>query len=136
MSSPATEEKRGLFRPTAGDLLLAGFLAIVGIGLTIMPWTGGGELRLQVITRQGVRDYALSQGMGETIEVQGSHGLSVIRVDSRGCRFIKSQCSNGLCVEWGIIDRAGEAAVCAPNGVAIRILEGKRERVDIDGLTY
>lgn len=58
---------------------------------------------------------------------------NVILVEKGRIRFEESDCPDRLCVKTGWIERVGDAAVCLPNRVMIKI-EGKN--VEVDGVSY
>lgn len=53
----------------------------------------------------------------QTFSVRGA----VIEVTAEGARFADSDCPDRICVETGLLRRAGESAVCLPNRVSVRI---------------
>lgn len=63
-----------------------------------------------------------------TLEVNGA----VIELDKDGAHFVSSPCPDKICVNKGIIKRAGESAVCLPQRVSVRIEGGDSE---IDSVT-
>ena len=63
-----------------------------------------------------------------TLEVNGA----VIELDKDGAHFVSSPCPDKICVNRGIIKRAGESAVCLPQRVSVRIEGGDSE---IDSVT-
>ena len=63
-----------------------------------------------------------------TLEVNGA----VIELDKDGAHFVSSPCPDKICVNKGIIKRAGESAVCLPQRVGVRIEGGDSE---IDSVT-
>ena len=63
-----------------------------------------------------------------TLEVNGA----VIEIDKDGAHFVSSPCPDKICVNKGIIKRAGESAVCLPQRVSVRIEGGDSE---IDSVT-
>ena len=62
------------------------------------------------------------------LEVNGA----VIELDKDGAHFVSSPCPDKICVNKGIIKRAGESAVCLPQRVSVRIEGGDSE---IDSVT-
>lgn len=67
------------------------------------------------------------------LELQGENGIELsLEISAEGARFISSGCPDKTCVRTGLVSKAGEAAVCLPARVAIRI-EGES---GLDGVTY
>lgn len=58
-----------------------------------------------------------------TLEVNGA----VIELDKDGAHFVSSPCPDKICVNKGIIKRAGESAVCLPQRVSV-LHRGRRQR--------
>ena len=56
-----------------------------------------------------------------TVEVNGA----VIELDKDGAHFVSSPCPDKICVNKGVIKRAGESAVCLPQRVSVRIVGGE-----------
>lgn len=52
-----------------------------------------------------------------TLELDGV----VIEISREGARFVSSPCLDQVCVEAGLLTRAGESAVCLPERVSLRI---------------
>ena len=57
---------------------------------------------------------------------------AVIELDKDGAHFVSSPCPDRICVNKGIIKRAGDSAVCLPQRVSVRIEGGDSE---IDSVT-
>ena len=67
------------------------------------------------------------------IKVQGSLGISEIRIENHRARFEKSPCKNKVCMRSGWHEFNGETAACVPNRIVMR-LAGRSEKDQIDGL--
>ncbi|PKK90512.1 MAG: hypothetical protein CVV64_09110 [Candidatus Wallbacteria bacterium HGW-Wallbacteria-1] len=126
MDSVNRAEQSVLFRPNPFDWALILILGILGMYLLTSPWNAGKPVILQVITGDNMIEYRLREGLGQTLEVQGEIGKSIIRAGRSGCRFISSPCGDKICVGWGTLGFAGNTAVCAPNRVAIRLVTEER----------
>ena len=48
-------------------------------------------------------------------------GGTKIEITREGARFLSADCPDKLCVKSGLLNRAGESAVCLPNRVSVRI---------------
>ena len=80
----------------------------------------GGE-RTTVVEMDDYRD----------VTVMGRLGVSTIRIERDGARFVASPCADKTCVKSAPIKDAGEIAACVPNGVMIRVLGSDGEQVDV-----
>lgn len=65
----------------------------------------------------------------KNLQIQGAQGLSTIEVENSRIRMVESPCPDQVCVNRGWIERAGEAIVCVPNEIVIKI-KGNDESVD------
>jgi len=115
---------RRLFTP-ADLLLVLGVLALAVV-LILEPWGraargSASEVVVEVNGREVMR-VSLGEGDGE-YEVEGFRGPSRFRVESGGVRMVDSDCPDKLCVGMGQVSRTGQAVVCLPNRVTLR-LEG------------
>lgn len=69
---------------------------------------------------------ALTEPVTLTVE-----GTSVrVYIDSEGACILSSDCHDQVCVRAGKLCRAGDAAVCLPNRVSVRITGGSDSTVD------
>lgn len=55
------------------------------------------------------------------VRVAGSSGPVIVVVREGTVRVSESACPDKVCVRSGAISRPGEAIVCVPNGVSVRI---------------
>lgn len=95
---------------------------IVGLGLLLLlvPHAGGGP---RVVLVEGPAGFRAAVPLNEemTFEVEGPIGTTVVVVGGGSARIVSSPCPHGVCVATGAISEPGEAAVCVPNGVVVRI---------------
>ncbi|MDI6799363.1 MAG: NusG domain II-containing protein [Actinomycetota bacterium] len=64
--------------------------------------------------------------------IKGPLGETIVEVSGDGVRVISSPCPNHDCVSKGWIRSQGEAIICAPNQIMIRITS--QEDVEMDAL--
>ena len=102
-------------------VLLIGAAALIFISLS----QGGGRTAVveyrgetvRVIDLDGVKE-------GYTFTVSGDLEV-VIEVSPQGIRFLSSPCPDKRCVEFGLLNKKGQVAVCMPAGVScVRMREG------------
>lgn len=114
------------------DLFIALAVLITGIAalLLISLSQGGGRTAVveyrgetvRVIDLDGVKE-------GYTFTVSGDLEV-VIEVSPQGIRFLSSPCPDKRCVEFGLLNKKGQVAVCMPAGVSVRITgEGEYDGV-------
>lgn len=100
--------------------LLALLILAAGIYLWSLLQPAGSTA---VIEQNGAELYRValsSLAEPEQLEVNGT----VIELSRAGVRFVSSPCPDQVCVETGLLTRAGETAVCLPQRVSVRIAGG------------
>ena len=116
-----------------GDVFLMALIAVLALAIWIVP-----QLRSEhamtaeiILARSGeVRHYSLAQDGAYEIM---SDGCSLTVVIASGSICVKrSDCRDQICVHSHAISRPGQSIVCAPSGVAIRIIG---EEAGIDGIS-
>ncbi len=55
----------------------------------------------------------------------GPLGESHLELTEAGARMVSSPCPDKICIEMGIITRPGQAIVCVPNRIVVRVLQGR-----------
>ena len=109
------------------DLLLLGGLLL--FALVLFAWLslapGNGE-RSAVLTVGGemVHTFPLSKGgtPSEYSLTGRAGGDIVIRSEGGRIRMLRSDCPDGRCVRTGWIKHPGEAAVCLPNRLVLKVI--------------
>ncbi|ADD67966.1 hypothetical protein Dacet_1194 [Denitrovibrio acetiphilus DSM 12809] len=90
--------------------------ALIALSLMLMLNKGNGEKKLFLISNNVKKQIKLENQM---IELHG--GDVIIEVTKDGARFLKSDCSNQICVHTGWAKECGQTAVCVPNRYALVI---------------
>lgn len=113
------EKRRFSFKEAL--VLVLGLAAVLAIYIYAKTRPNGAEA---IIERDGevykrVTLANLTEPM--TVEVNGA----VIELDKDGAHFVSSPCPDKICVNKGVIKRAGESAVCLPQRVSVRIVGGE-----------
>lgn len=73
-----------------------------------------------IVEQNGTELYRVSLStLGEPVTL-ALDGV-VIEITREGARFVSSPCPDQVCVEAGLLTRAGESAVCLPERVSLRI---------------
>ena len=117
------------------DVLILAVLLLVGLGLWILPRvlpqsdtliaevTVGGEtvLELDLQTATDRETYPLENGV-------------VLVAENHTVAFLSADCPDKVCVNTGVLSRAGEVAACVPTGTVVTV-KGE-SRVSLDGITY
>lgn len=62
------------------------------------------------------------------ITVNGSLPVT-LRISKEGVEFLESECTDKLCIHWGLIG-AGESAACLPAGVSVSVKNSTPAEID------
>ncbi len=99
--------------------------------LAVLPWlywhfwsTENGQ-QLSILVAGQVPEI-LPLYANQDLHIKGVLGESIIRIENGRARFIRSPCSNQVCIHQGWIENTGEIAACLPNRVSIQVLGGDR----------
>ncbi|MFR8003424.1 MAG: NusG domain II-containing protein [Hydrogeniiclostridium sp.] len=123
-----------LFR--RADILLAFaclFLAAVFFLWSFLSPSGG----IAVIEQNGIEvgRYVLSQiQKKEILQLPGEMNVQIL-LEPGAASFLSSDCPDQICVRTGKLTKPGEAAVCLPARVSLRIVSSQRETNGYDGIT-
>lgn len=117
------------------DLILLAVLAVIGVGLLILPSllsqsdrlvaevTVNGEtvLTLDLQTAAARKTYSLENGV-------------VLVTENHTVAFLSADCPDTVCVQTGALSRVGEVAACVPTGTVVTVKGESRQAPD--GITY
>lgn len=117
------------------DLILLAVLAVIGVGLLILPSllsqsdrlvaevTVNGEivLTLDLQTAAARKTYSLENGV-------------VLVTENHTVAFLSADCPDKVCVQTGALSRVGEVAACVPTGTVVTVKGESRQAPD--GITY
>lgn len=117
------------------DLILLAVLAVIGVGLLILPSllpqsdrlvaevTVNGEivLTLDLQTAAARETYSLENGV-------------VLVTENHTVAFLSADCPDKVCVQTGALSRVGEVAACVPTGTVVTVKGESRQAPD--GITY
>lgn len=122
-----------------GDLV-AVFVVLVAAIITIVALSGSkasarGGMAVIEVNGRALKRIVLGDGQAKaTYSVKGRSGESVIEVEGGKARMLFSACRDKICMGMGWVDRAGQAVVCLPNRVVIRIT-GSARGSNVDTVT-
>ena len=133
------------------DLVLAGLITLVAIALFVAQLPG----RHEENRLSGVRHSVIVEVHGKkahAIPFSEISGLSVVRIQAGAgseatleiletgkVRVVESTCPDKVCVRTGWISRPGQAIVCLPNRIVVRIegsATGRNLESRFDAVTY
>ncbi|MGB9618194.1 MAG: NusG domain II-containing protein [Desulfomonilaceae bacterium] len=113
----------------ADMILVAGIVASCLLIFLAAKWAKprGSQVEISV---QGKMYMQHDLARDAIIEVKGPLGTTVVQIANHRVRILSSPCRDKICVHMGTIDAHGGVLICAPNQVAVRIVNGKKEPVD------
>lgn len=117
-----------------GDILII-LTVLIFAGLLYLPLIlqkGGRTAEILVNGECVERIDLLKVSEAYTVKVTGSE----ILVEPGRIGYFRSDCPNGDCVRFGMLERPGSTAACVPNRTMIRILSGGGQESDPDAVTY
>lgn len=103
-------------------------LTVIAI-VSVSAYTGGGTAQSVVIEALG-ETYVYMLGTNRTIEVQGSLGITTVKIVNSEVFVEDSPCRDKLCVLAAHLNKAGEWNACMPNKVFLRIPKSKDQELD------
>ena len=116
-----------------GDVLLIACLAVLALAVWMVPLMRGGRASEVEVVRAGtgeVQRYSLARDARYEI-VSVPYSLTVEIVS--GEVFVAcADCPDQICVHSPAISRVGQSIVCAPAGIAVRIIG---EGAGLDGIS-
>lgn len=115
---------------SVGDVTLVAVLLAAGSLAAALMWCRQPPAEVCVITAEAAQ-LELKLPVDTTLEFRGPVGRTVVRVAGRTARIVESDCPDKLCVRQGAVIRSGQAAICVPNRVVVRLTG----REAVDGIT-
>lgn len=114
---------------TAADRLVVAIATVMVLSLYAVYWQPGraGE-SIEYQTPHGQGRLQLDQE--RELALQGSDGVSHIRIHDGAVRFTDSPCRNKHCIHSGWLRHNGDFATCLPNQVALLIRGGDESHLD------
>lgn len=106
---------------TGGDRMVIAVVAALAIAAwPLAGMAAGGDSAVAVITGPNAT-YRVPLDTPRTLELTGLESAVTVVVEGGSVRVTESGCRDHLCVQRGAVGSAGDAIVCAPNGITVRI---------------
>lgn len=128
-----------IFKP--GDALVYGLVIVIMVAgfVNLRLMMGNGRDRLAIVEMDGkvVHTVRLEQNM-EALEFRidaGEGRYNIIFIGYDFIEVLESNCPDQVCVGWGKIRYAGQAIVCLPFRIVVRIIGRAGEGV-VDDITW
>lgn len=116
-------------RLLAGDALVLSLLAAGILAAALPGRLRGTGTRAEVLVAGGAPVPLDLAGNGVR-EVRGPLGVTRLEVRHGRVRVLSSPCPRQVCRHGGWIDAPGQALVCIPNGVVVRVEGAPRDGAD------
>lgn len=108
--------------PGRGDIVVLIISVVLVLMVYQLFWQSGGHSSEALVLVNGENWARLNLSYEQNLEVPGRLGVSHIEVRNGEARFVNSPCPTKQCLLQGGISDAGEAVVCLPNMVSIKVL--------------
>ena len=110
------------------DLILILLLLLAaGLLFFLLRPGGGGQYVLVTVDGAEVGRYPLGQDRTVTI---GEGDYNVLEIRNGAAAVIDANCGDHTCVRTGEIRQAGEAIICLPHRLVVRIIGGGEAEID------
>jgi len=112
------------------DFVIASAVLLLGLSIWLFPLfkKGSDRLQLSVIADGKESFYSLSENIDISID---SNGYEMTLSIENGDVFVKhAECPDKHCVKMGRISKEGEAILCVPAEVVLRLISEKGENID------
>lgn len=112
-----------------GDFVIIGAVLLAAAALAaFLAWQAAGDRLYAEIWQDGelTQRIALTPDTQQTIDLDGHN---TIVLDGLTARMETADCCDQVCVRTGTLTRAGQAAVCLPNRVVLKLI-GEKTEVD------
>lgn len=117
------------------DLILLAVLAVIGVGLLILPSLLPQSDRLVAeVTVNGETVLTLDLQTAAARETYSLENGVVLVTENHTVTFLSADCPDKVCVQTGALSRVGEVAACVPTGTVVTV-KGE-SRTAPDGITY
>ncbi len=114
--------KRG-FVLKIGDIILMSAVLVVAILLFVSPFLKEKSVSAEIYVAETDETQSISLEVNKEFEII-SHGVKLALCVKDGEIFVtQSNCRDSICRNTPPISRVGQAIVCAPAGVIVRIVE-------------
>ena len=112
-----------------GDLVLAGSI-LLAAGVLFLLFRPGGQGAWAVVTIDGKETARYSLGEDRTVRLGDGDGYNILQISGGAAAVAEADCGDHTCVSTGWIDRRGEAIICLPHRLVVRVEGGPAPAVD------
>jgi len=117
-----------------GDFLVVALIISLAVISTALFVQGEAEATRVVISKDGEVLYDVNlEEVKERLEIKNlSEYNELIVIEDGKVRFERSNCPDQVCVRTGWISKPGQAAVCLPAGIIVKIVGEIKDNDEID----
>lgn len=83
---------------------------------------------------QGFYQAVSLNGSEQTIEVRSDAGYNEVHIKDGGVSVDEADCANQVCVQTGVVKRAGDMIVCLPHELVVQVVNDPAEASNISGV--
>ena len=110
-----------------GDYIIISVLVLLLIALLIWQWVPSSEEIVTAVVMKDGKEIACIELDREQGELKVDH-VTITYGNGKIC-FSSSDCPDQVCVQTGILSKAGQSAACVPNRILIRVVGGEVDSV-------
>lgn len=118
----------------AGDLLLVA--SIITLAFLVAGGRGNTALERSALVRGDGFEFVVQLDRDTTILIDGRIGTLVLELENGRIRMAESPCRGQDCVRRGWISTPGDASICIPSVVLVRIDQVEDSSDRIDAITF
>lgn len=115
-----------------GDFIIAAVIVLAAAGSVFPFLLENSSKKYCVITKDNViiKQVELTNHTTQTVQVDGDYH-NTVQIQDGAVWVSQSDCPNQLCVHSAPISHSGQAIVCLPNHVLVRIVSSGEQEVDV-----
>ncbi|MBP5449136.1 MAG: NusG domain II-containing protein [Spirochaetales bacterium] len=107
-------------RITILDIIIILIIAGISVVFVIFSITHSGQGdTVHIDTPTASYEYPLNKD--QTLQIQGSEGITVVVIQNKTVRFVESPCPGKTCIGIGAVNRSNIPIICLPNRVSAYI---------------
>ena len=120
---------------TGADKGALGASLVMLIALYAVCWSGSESADKVTITATD-KSQIFPLDHDRRVIVSGLLGKTIIEIRHGRARFVRSPCSEKICIKAGWLTRGGDTAACVPNGVLVSVAGSNRSSSRYDAINF
>ena len=103
------------------DFILIGIVFLIALaGFGFIRWTQHDGTQV-IVTVDGEEVYRTDLSKDHTYEIPVEEGTNVMKIQNGEVTMSKADCPDQICVHTGKLTKPGQAAVCLPARISVRL---------------